>query len=319
MKILEKLNKIVKAEILFWSILGVLLSLTSCNNLKTNEIAIHLKTETIVNQKNKKPKITPEFKKYWYAGEAEISSYKLEQARYGEIREGTAVLIYVTEDFLPNIQVKADQQNANNIPILKLNATKNFNTGVYPYSIMQSTFYPISNNQHALKVSSSIQEWCGHVYTQLNNKDEFKVTSHSYFEGEADESFSLEKTILENELWTKLRINPKSLPTGHLKIIPSFEYTRLKHKTIKAYQANATLTENTYSINYPELERTLTITFNPNFPHDIVSWEETFKSGFGNNAKVLTTKATKLKTIKSSYWQKKSIKDEVLRETLQIN
>ncbi|WP_298494743.1 septum formation inhibitor Maf [uncultured Algibacter sp.] len=319
MKILEKLNKIVKAEILFWSILGVLLSLTSCNNIKTNEIAIHSKTETIVNQKNKKPKITPEFKKYWYAGEAEISSYKLEQARYGEIREGTAVLIYVTEDFLPNIQVKADQQNANNIPILKLNATKNFNTGVYPYSIMQSTFYPISNNQHALKVSSSIQEWCGHVYTQLNNKDEFKVTSHSYFEGEAYESFSLEKTILENELWTKLRINPKSLPTGHLKIIPSFEYTRLKHKTIKAYQANATLTENTYSINYPELERTLTITFNPNFPHDIVSWEETFKSGFGNNAKVLTTKATKLKTIKSSYWQKKSIKDEVLRETLQIN
>ena len=31
-----------------------------------------------------------------------ISSYKLEQARYGEIRNGKAVLVYVTEDFLPN-------------------------------------------------------------------------------------------------------------------------------------------------------------------------------------------------------------------------
>ena len=76
------------------------------------------------------------FKDYWYQGKAEITSYKLEQARYGEMRDGNAVLIYVTEDFLPEVQVKADRQNAKNIPVLKLNSTKNFNTGIYPYSIM---------------------------------------------------------------------------------------------------------------------------------------------------------------------------------------
>ena len=31
-----------------------------------------------------------EFRDYWYAGEAEITRYKLEQARYGEIHQGDA-------------------------------------------------------------------------------------------------------------------------------------------------------------------------------------------------------------------------------------
>ena len=39
------------------------------------------------------------FNKYWYAGEAELNSYTLSQARYGENHEGEAVLIFVTEDF----------------------------------------------------------------------------------------------------------------------------------------------------------------------------------------------------------------------------
>ncbi|WP_339895118.1 septum formation inhibitor Maf [uncultured Algibacter sp.] len=320
MEILKKLKTVIKAEIRFWLLVGLVLLIASCQNKSaSNGLVVHSNSEIVEQEVIVKHETSSEFKKYWYAGEAEISSYKLEQARYGEMREGTAVLIYVTEDFLPNIQVKADHQNAKNIPILKLNATKKFNTGVYPYSIMQSTFYPVSNNNHAIKVSSSIQEWCGHVYAQLNNKAQFEIMSYSYFEGEADQNFKLDKAILENELWTKLRINPNSLPTGNLKIIPSFEFTRLKHKTIKVYEASATLTENIYSINYPELNRTLTISFNPEFPFDILSWEETFKSGFGSNAKVLTTKATRLKTIKSPYWQKNSNKDEILRQTLKLD
>lgn len=307
-----KFKKIIKAEILFWLAIVVIALVTSCKNkVKTDDLAV--KTDNVITEVSiKQPtKTTQEFKAYWYAGEAEISSYKLEQARYGEMREGTAVLVYVTEDFLPEIQVKADYQNPENIPVLKLNATKKFNTGIYPYSIMQSTFYPVSNNQHAIKVSSSIQEWCGHVYAQLNNREQFEIMSHSYFEREADERFKIDKTILENELWTKLRINPELLPTGNLQIVPSLEYTRLRHKTIKAYKATATLNAGVYTINYPSLNRTLTIHFNSNFPHDILSWEETT----GNQ----TTKATKLKTIKSPYWNKNSNKDLVLRDTLQLN
>ena len=171
--------------------------------------------------------LTDEFKSYWYAGEAEITSYSLEQARYGELRKGTAALIFVTEDFNPKKQVKADVSGPDNVSVLKLNATKNFNTGIYPYSIMQSTFYPLSYQGHAIKVTSSMQEWCGHVYTQLNNRNGFEVKSHSYFESESDQELNLEKHILENELWTQLRINPNALPTGEHLVIPSFEYIRL--------------------------------------------------------------------------------------------
>ncbi|MDB9780148.1 hypothetical protein OAB54_07920 [Flavobacteriaceae bacterium] len=45
-------------------------------------------------------RISEQFKTHWFDGYAEISSYSLDQSRYGEVREGNAVLIYVTEDFL---------------------------------------------------------------------------------------------------------------------------------------------------------------------------------------------------------------------------
>ena len=71
--------------------------------------------------------LSKEFKSYWYDGTAEISSFTLEQSRYGETHLGNSVLLYVTEDFLPNDQVKANNRSHTTIPILKLNHTKNFN------------------------------------------------------------------------------------------------------------------------------------------------------------------------------------------------
>ena len=191
---------------------------------------------------------------------------------------------------------------------------------IYPYSTMQSTLYPVADNQHAIKVSNSMQEWCGHVYAQLNNKKQFEITSHSYFENEADQDFKLDKAILENEIWAKIRISPDALPQGDIQIIPSFEYSRLRHKEIKAYLAKASIQKgtntNTYTLEYPELDRSISITFDATFPYEIEQWTETFKSGFGPNAKKLTTKATKIKSIKSAYWGKNSNKDEVLRDEL---
>jgi hypothetical protein len=260
------------------------------------------------------------FKSYWYQGLAELTSYELKQARYGELRDGHAVIIFVTEDFLPEKQVKADNVSEKNIPVLKCNATKNFNTGIYPYSIMSSTFSPVTAEGHAVKVSHSVQEWCGHVYAQLNNRKKFEIDSHSYFENEADEILSLPKTWLENEIWNLIRINPEELPTGNIDIIPSFEFLRLRHKPMKAYPAIISLKQgdslSIYEIEYPELERDLTIYFNTSFPFEIEKWEETFMSGFGSEALALTTSATKIKRIKTAYWAQNSNKDVILRDSL---
>lgn len=314
------MKTILKSKFIFIAVIGLTSIVSSCKESKTDSS----KTLAVSDNKPKmealgqKTTLTRDFSDYWYAGEAEITSYKLEQARYGEIREGKAVLVFVTEDFLPNVQVKADNYSESNTPILKLNATKNFNTGIYPYSIMQSTYYPVANNQHALKISSSVQEWCGHVYTQLNNREKFEIMSHSYFQSEADQSFNLKKSWTENELWTKLRIDPKSLPIGEISCIPSLEHTSLRHKTIKGYNAIASLNHGTYTLSYPELNRTLAINFNVNFPYDILGWEETTVNGYGTSAQTMTSKATKLKTIKSAYWNKNHNGDEGLRETLKL-
>lgn len=125
--------------------------------------------------------LSSEFKSYWFDGTAEISSYALEQSRYGAPREGTAVLIYVTEDFLPDKQVKANQKSESTQTVLKLNRTKNFLTGIYPYSIMTSIFSRLGQSRPLVKTTTSIQEWCGQAYLQLNRREGLEVKSHSYF------------------------------------------------------------------------------------------------------------------------------------------
>ncbi|WP_299127804.1 septum formation inhibitor Maf [uncultured Winogradskyella sp.] len=311
------MNKSIRAVVFLCAlcILTVAMSCKENTSKNQNELAFSQPKEELAQPKKQ---LSKEFKDYWYAGKAEITSYKLEQARYGEIREGKAVMVFVTEDFLTEKQVKADNYSPDNIPVLKLNTTKNFNTGIYPYSIMQSTFFPVSNNQHLLKASASIQEWCGHVYAQLNNRDDFEVMAHSYFQNEADQNFNIAKTWTENELWSKLRIDPKSLPTGTFKIVPSLEFTRLKHKPIKAYTANAKLKNGNYTLNYPELNRSLNIEFNSDFPYEIYSWQETSKPGSGSSDEIVTTKATRLESIKSAYWSKNSNADEQLRGVLKL-
>jgi hypothetical protein len=279
-----------------------LLILTACQN-------------SILQTEAENRKLTDNFKDYWFDGQAEITSYTLEQERYGEMREGTAVLIYVTEDFLSDAQVKANQPSETNPTVLKLNKTKNYLTGIYPYSIMNSVFYPIEVKNHALKVSTSIQEWCGHTYTQLNNRNNFEIRSHSYFQGEADQSFSLEKIYLEDEVWTQLRINPEELPVGNIEMIPSFEYARLRHRKIKPYYVQATLKlidgVQVYNLLYHELDRTLSIEFEPVSPFKIIGWEETIGD--------FTSKATIGEQIKSDYWNKNKNEDLPLRDLLNLN
>ncbi|WP_010522253.1 hypothetical protein [Aquimarina agarivorans] len=259
--------------------------------------------------------LTENFKTYWYQGKAEISTYKLSQNRYNELRDGTATLIYVTEDFLPNIQVKADNASPSNIPVLKLNSVKKFNTGVYPYSIMQSTFFPLKGESiHALKITASIQEWCGQTFMQLNNKNEFEIKTHSYFASEGDQNLKLEKNTLENELWNLIRLQgAKLLPQGEINCIPSFEFLRLLHKKTKSYKATASIkNENdltTYSLVYPELKRTLKITFQNSPPFIIENWSEEITPYPPTTAKRITTKLL-------PYWNQNSNTFTTLRTEL---
>jgi len=268
-------------------------------------------------------KRSKEFNDYWYKGEAEVSSYRLEQARYGELRQGEAVLVFVTEPFSKEKQVKADNPGKDDYQVLKLNMEKKFLTGIYPYSMLNSSFVPVGDIQaHAAKVTVTVQEWCGHAFMQLNNRSgQYQVELRSYFESEGDQNFSLKLTWLEDELWTKIRLNPELLPVGEQEAVPSLFYIRLLHKELKPYKAvfsKKDLGDGTsaYSIRYPELDRELTIRYGNAFPHLIEGWEETYVDGWGSNAKKLTSKAVKIKLLKLPYWSKNSNADVHYRQEL---
>ncbi|MEM7296774.1 MAG: hypothetical protein AAF391_00740 [Bacteroidota bacterium] len=273
------------------------------------------------------------FNGYWYAGEAEITSFELQQARYGEIHSGEAVLVFVTEPFSKSKQVKLDNwrdQSKDNVSVMKLNMTKKFLTGIYPYSMMMSTFTPVSSDKYPdpFKITTSSQEWCGHTFMQLNlHKDSYKLKGFSYFESEGDYDIEVSNTILEDELWTRIRLSPQSLPIGEIEVLPSTFYLRLRHRDNQAKPAQASL-EKVANSNFSELEhqkysleydnRQLTIYFEKDFPHTILGWEETYVSGFGNPEK-LTTRAKRINTIKSAYWGKNSNSDRELRKELGLS
>jgi len=285
------------------------LGIISCTKVPV-EKGQEQKTKTDYNDLN----LSDDFKTYWFDGKAELTSYQLTQMRYGEAREGSAVLIFVKEPFLKQEQVKANRSSNASVDVLKMNYTKNFNTGIYPYSIMQSVFSPLTKQPHAIKVTASTQEWCGQTYMQLNNRDDFEVESHSYFEGEDDQQLNLKKAFLENELWTKLRIKPTKISTGKLEVVPDFSYLRLKHKPIKAYEAiieqeskNDTLITR---LKYSELARTLIIFQENEFPFQILKWQELE----GQNQPF--TEGVINRTMKIDYWNKNANRFEVLRDSL---
>ncbi|MEM1322264.1 MAG: hypothetical protein AAGG75_18525 [Bacteroidota bacterium] len=284
-------------------------------------------TDTPAEQPTETPRATSvhapldPFADYWYQGKAELSSFDLQQSRYGELHEGEAVLIFVTEDFSKSKQVKLDypsRAGKDKVGIMKLNFTRKFNTGIYPYSTMQSIFTPTDLKQypHSLKVSTSSQEWCGHTYMQLNSeKDQWRVAHNSYFEAEGDRDFKLDKVMLEDEIWNRIRINPSSLPTGEIKAIPSTLFTRLKHTPFRVMNAQAKMGNagkvGLYEIYYPELKRTLRIQFQKSFPHEILGWEE--EDGR------LTTKATRKQSMQLDYWNKNRSSDAPLRAELGLD
>ena len=169
----------------------------------------------------------------------------------------------------------------------------------------------------------SSQEWCGHVFAQLNNrKDHYELSSYSYFESEGDVNKELEKVMLEDELWNRIRINPAQLPTGKVQLIPSVIHSRLRHRELKAEEANISLEEKAgkmhYKIAYPAAGRSLEIVFGKAFPHKIFSWEESSKSGFGPNARELVTKASLMESMNTDYWSKHNTEDLHLRDKLRL-
>lgn len=292
---------------------SALLIFSSCHQVAQPEA-----NAVLVANKNAKDS----FKEYWYNGEAELNTYHLQQLRYGEMRTGKAVLIYVTEDFSKSKHVKLDDPEKNwedKVSVLKLNNLRRFVTGIYDYSMMESVFTPVdlAQHPHTLKTTTTSQDWCGHTFTQLNYEHgKYRVRQFSYFETEGDEEFKVQADMLEDEIWTRLRIQPFSLVTDAIDLLPGTFFTRFTHQKLAPKKARIRLEQtaqlNRLVVEYLHLDRSLIIGFEPQFPYKVLMWEE-YQDG------KLLSKGELLESLKAPYWTLHDNDDLPLRDSLQLS
>jgi hypothetical protein len=258
-----------------------------------------------------------DFNGYWYAGKAELTTYLMEQDRYGQMRKAEQVNIFVTEDLSAAKQVKLDNSEAagkDRVPVLKLNSVRRFETGIYDYSMMSSVFTPVAPDQSSLKLTATIQDWCGHTFTQINRLDQaWRWRQFSYFEQEADSDIVLDNGVLEDELFTKLRLAPELWQNREVRMLPGLFYLRMKHLPTELHTAKVTSqiidNQRITTVQYTDLPRKLRIVQEPQFPHRIIEWEET------EGGKRITY-AKLNRVVCTDYWAKNGNENSAWRDSL---
>jgi hypothetical protein len=200
------------------------------------------------------------FEPHWQDGRAELDGYRYVVTRYGHLRAGTAVMVYVTEPFSESQRVKVDRPQPGSpdvVEALKLNVVRDFQTGIYDYNTMVSVFSR-SRDFSPLKISFSSAEWCGHVYEEmLFERYHVADRYQSYFQGESDSRrLTLVKGgIAEEELFIRLRnLRDEWIPAGQRRkvpFLPAAFYRRLTHRPLVWTEAVIERARNAESVTVP--------------------------------------------------------------------
>lgn len=238
------------------------------------------------------------FRSHWFDGRAEVSGWSLRYPRYGELREGTAVTVFVTEPFNVAKHVKSDTDAGPDIvQAMKMILVQDFPTGVYDYHLQTSAFSLLApaNGYDAgglSKVSFSAQEWCGHVFAQVTfGAEALQLTSLSYFEQEGDVRESLprgEWALSEDALllWARGMCGPRVEPgrSAKVKLLRSLEHARTRHVPVQWDDATLSVAAKPQSVTVPAgtfealaytadvAGRVWTIHVEAAFPHRVLQW-----------------------------------------------
>jgi hypothetical protein len=283
---------------------------------------------------NLSPVVAQEFWSWWGDGKGELSSYKVVVSRYGEWREGYSVLVFVTEDISRTTRIKDDSGTlppSDRAPVLKLNRVVKFNTGIYDYSILTSTFSSVEFELgrppfEPLKISFSAQEWCGHVFQMvIPQRDQVELTLHSYFQSEGDQTSTIKlpaNAAFEDNLPIWIReLSGEVMAAGQrreLQILPSAWFLRAAHKPadfqpgwIMKEEGEALKATNgaapTWRWTWQAGNRKETYWVEKAYPHRILKWS----SSDGGKGEIM-------KTLRLPYWSLHNNADFPYREQLGI-
>jgi hypothetical protein len=129
----------------------------------------------------------------WDDGRAEIDAYEATIPRYGIPRSLTAYLIVVKEDFSRKQLVKADPDHepADLFTVLKLNQVINYQTGIYSYHQMESSFFDRASME-MVKLSLTSNEWCGNTYKEYTrHSGRAALHVRTYWDNQAEATYDL--------------------------------------------------------------------------------------------------------------------------------
>lgn len=265
-----------------------------------------------------------DFGAHWHDGRAELDGYRWSVTRYGELRRGQAVMIFVTEPFSDSKRVKADDPSkdpADTLDAMKLNLVRDFQTGIYDYNTMTSVFVRTANFA-PLKVSFTSAEWCGHVYEELIiDPRRIEQRFFSYFE---DESSTRTLTgpgdgVIGDNLFIILRgLRGAYLEPGRKRTVPFLAGAfarRLRHLPLQWGTAEIERTSSTEEIDVPAGTFTTdvyvvrtgdgregTFFIEQQYPHRIVRWQWK-ATGTGRRANEAAETGELTGTTRVEYWQ----------------
>jgi len=244
------------------------------------------------------------FDSHWQDGKAELNGYRYTVTRYGERREGTAILIYVTEPFSESQRVKVDDPKRNpkdTFEALKVNFVREFLTGIYDYHTLTSIFTR-TRDFSPTKITFSSAEWCGHVFEEMDF-EKYHIADRylSYFEGESGmrRVTHREGSLTEEELLVRLRgLRGDWIRPGERKnvsILPSAFYRRLTHRPVAWSTARIERARGVEAVRVPAgTFQTTLITvavdgrvgkfwIESAYPHRLVRWEWTASGASGGS------------------------------------
>ena len=162
----------------------------------------------------------------WDDGRAEVNAYEASERRYGVLRPFTAYHIVVKEDFSKQQLVKADPGHdpADLVTVLKLNQVINYQTGIYSYHQMASTFYDRAT-MDLLKFTLTSFEWCGNSFKEYTRRDgRAALHVHTYWDTMADATYDLPvgpDVVLYDQLPLWIRSLPQAPGTTRaLRLVP---------------------------------------------------------------------------------------------------
>ncbi|MCA9252776.1 MAG: hypothetical protein R3E58_06640 [Phycisphaerae bacterium] len=137
---------------------------------------------------------------WWEDGLSEMCYYDAEETIYGKKRQFTRVQLVNRQwmDRVAGVKTSKDADEA--IPVLKFNIAEEIPTENYNYRYLTTVFVR-RDTLEPFKMVTSSQEWCGTTFKHLRwGSSRMELKCFSYFDGEGDVTFGLEREVFPFEV-----------------------------------------------------------------------------------------------------------------------